>query len=110
MQLLSKLLKLIKSKKSQSLTSVEENQNNQLFSTDEKQIVERQEIEETPFHIVGNKEHGYFIALGRYRITETFREKREAVAELTHRKWKVITNLISTLIEANEEFSKNKAV
>lgn len=110
MQLLSRLIKLLKSKKSQLQTSAVENHNNELFSTDEKQIVERQELPETPFHVVGNKNHGYFIALGRYRLTDTFEEKREAIDQLTYSKWKVITNLISTLIEANENFKQDKAV
>lgn len=35
-----------------------------------EELIEKKRIGRSPFEIVGNKERGYFVVLGKYRITE----------------------------------------
>lgn len=87
----------------------EENTHKETFST---QLVEREKIENSPFEIIGNKDHGYFAAFGKYRITEKFENMQLVKDYLESHKWEVVVNLILTLIDVDRTYreidQKNK--
>lgn len=74
-----------------------------------KQLVTNEEIEGTPFRLVGNKEKGYFIAFGKYKLTETEETKTAATNKLTTNQWDVLTALITSCIEATEEYKQSQS-
>ena len=41
-------------------------------------LIERIDIEDSPFTIVGNKEMGYMGTMGKWKITEIYKTKEEA--------------------------------
>lgn len=60
-------------------------------NTDSKPLWDREQIENSPFWIVGNKEQGYNITMGRYKIThETLPTPLDARLWLEKNKWDVI--------------------
>lgn len=72
---------------------VEENQNKETSS----QIVERIEVNETPFIIIGNEESGYFVTWGKFKITKKYNTKEEAKEKIYERDYELLMN-ISSLI------------
>jgi len=77
------------------------------------QLLDRKPLKNTPFELVGNQETGYFIALGRFRITEPAPTKEEAKLKLSEERWNIITQMITTLTDAmikinNENKTQNK--
>lgn len=67
------------------------NTNNQHSS---EELVERHNYPNTGFLIVGNKEKGYFVALGQHRLTE-FQTYGECETAITEKNWDLIVNVIS---------------
>lgn len=70
------------------------------------ELLEREQIERTPFWIIGNKEEGYFLTMGKYRLTDTGCSK-EDIYEMLHAndKWDLILKMILCVIgdkEVNE--------
>lgn len=59
-----------------------------------EELLEQHELEGTPFKAVGNKERGYFLALGRNKLTNEFKDPDEVKDALEKNKWNVIVNLI----------------
>ena len=55
--------------------SVEENQNNSKFTNEE--------LNNTPFRIIGSEEQGYAIALGKYRLTTLQPTKDKAIEQIS---------------------------
>lgn len=79
--------------------SNKENSNYELVSTEA--------IEGTPFHVVGEEEKGYFISLGRYRVSEVQKTKDEALEELYKNMWYIIMNVIITTVDILKENEGN---
>lgn len=89
-----------------SLTSAEETE------ASKKQLISREEIPGTPIIVAGNKDTGYFLALGRYRLTETMDTKEGAVMLLELETWNVISRLIAAYIDFEKQiatFEKHNA-
>lgn len=57
----------------QSQTSTENANSNKVNSTE---LLKRIHVEETGFELIGNDEDGYFVALGSYRLTQTYTESQ----------------------------------
>lgn len=75
------------------------------------ELVERKEIKNTPFEIVGNPEQGYFLALGRFRLTNPEKTKDEVLIKLRQDRWNIITTMIATIADTmitNHENEKHK--
>lgn len=64
-------------------------------------------IDGTPFRLIGTKENGYFIVLGKYRITEIKETEGEALELLITNNWDIIAALILIFIreDKNENWS-----
>ena len=69
-------------------TSAEKEDSNRENSSFE--LVERDQINGSPFWIVGNKVDGYFLAFGKYRMGDVFYTKEEVVNYLENSKWDIV--------------------
>lgn len=67
-----------------------------------------EEMEGTPFRLVGNEKEGYTITFGRYRMTEFLKTPDDVWNALGDEQWKIIAQLIGTMIEINEEHKKQQ--
>lgn len=77
-------------------SNVEENQSKEPSS----ELIHREDVENTPFQVVGNDEKGWIITIGRFKLTENRPTKIEALQELQIRPWAITLRLITTLHEA----------
>ena len=68
------------------------------------QTVERERYEGTAFDITGNKEVGYFVALGQYRLTQPRKHKSECIEMIDTRDYELLLGLMgATLLSHNKE-------
>lgn len=93
-----------------SQTNAGENQNNSDLNTE---LVHREKVPGTPFEIVGNNDHGYFLALGKYRLSnhldlEHTTLQEAAKHELKENGWNIITNLITLIIQLEKELQEDQ--
>lgn len=72
------------------------------------ELLERIEIQGTPFTMVGSEEQGYFAAMQRYRITERHKTKEEVLNYIDTNMWKIIVNITIILTEGTIEMMKAK--
>lgn len=82
----------------------EQPQNKEQSSEELHQLVERIPITGTPFHTVGNKEQGYFLTLGKYRVSDEFKTKEDLETyihneNIQNHSWDLIMHLIFTILE-----------
>ena len=70
-------------------------------STD-RVLVDRTEIEDTPFVVIGVKDE-YFVSMGAYRITEPVATKAEAVEEAKVISWNRIVQVIMLIHDATQK-------
>lgn len=70
------------------------------------QQVERIELPNTDFIIVGSDELGWILTLGNIRLTEPKRTKDEILDYINEEPWKLTTNLIINLTNLVQNFSK----
>lgn len=82
-------------------TTENPNTNNQKSS----QLYEKERYEETAFDIIGNEEYGYFVAIGKYRLTEP-QTKDECIKMIKEKDYKIILSLIEVGIMIHEEEKK----
>jgi hypothetical protein len=68
--------------------------------------VENNRYEGTGFSIVGNEDKGYFVALGKYRLTEA-KTKIQCKQMIENRDYELILGMIGAAQQINlEEFDK----
>lgn len=60
--------------------------------------IEREVIKDTPFTLVGTPKHGYWLTLGKHRISQPFKTKKEAIKHLDRKDWTLITAIIIAFI------------
>lgn len=63
------------------------------------ELVTREDVTGSPFKIIGT-EHGYFLALGKYRLTENCETKEEITELLTEEMYNIILKVLAILIPA----------
>lgn len=74
--------------------SVDENPNRENSS----ELIHREAVQGSPFYIIGNKEMGYFLTFGKYRLTEP-QETIVKVREILYNDmWNIVTNLCLCII------------
>lgn len=91
------------SKQSTQSTNAEENQDKQTSG----ELMERQQIEGTPFWIMGNKTDGYYMVMGHYRITNVMNTMEEVTEYLNTNKWDVILSMIISVNHTDKELMKD---
>lgn len=69
------------------------------------QLVEREQIEGTPFWIIGNTEDGYKLIMGKYQLTQNFKEKYEIHNHIEKHKWDITLQMI---LIVNSDTNKNQ--
>lgn len=82
-----------------------------LLNTDETRkvgspLVIHEQIQNTPFTITGNQETGYFVRLGRLRLTEHYDKISECRKIVEEKQWDFICNLIISLHKSVEQTDK----
>lgn len=75
-------------------TSAEETNNKN------SRLIIHEEIEGTPFIITGNEETGYFVRMGKYRLTEYHKDKKNAEFQLN---WTNIMTLICAIVDHDKQ-------
>lgn len=69
-------------------------------------VLERENIENTPFTLVTVEGNKHFLAIGDRRITENA-EKKEMLLEMTEGvNWNFITNIMAIMLEKFDDFKK----
>lgn len=81
--------------KDTSTQNAREENNNELNS---EQIIEREEVEDTPFMIVKQDEK-WFVTLGKYRLTSALDSKEKAREEANKKGWTQIMQVVGIMIE-----------
>lgn len=77
-------------------TTAQEKENSKVSS----ELIEREEVEGTPFQLV-NVGKGWFLALGRHRLTEMGEEsKEELIAKVVNKDWYLVLDTIVALTMA----------
>lgn len=66
------------------------------------ELVEKEQVPDTGFHIIGNKEYGYFVALGTYRITKA-QSKTKCLEMIETKDYELLLGLIGACIEADKK-------
>lgn len=68
------------------------------------ELIFREAIEHTPFYLVGTEENGYFITMGRFKLTENQPTKEKAINQLTIEQWNIVMRMSAIIHEsiANE--------
>lgn len=80
----------------QEQTNAGENLGNQ----DSGKLIIREKIEGTPFQLINQDDKGWFISLGRYRMTEIgTNTKEELTAMVANKDWTLILDTIAVLTE-----------
>lgn len=70
------------------------------------QLIEREHVKGTAFWIIGNKEQGYFITFGQYRLTEPRSTKAACHKMIKERDYELIAGLIGACIEAHKQYDQ----
>lgn len=68
------------------------------YSNDKSKLIEKIEIENTPFTIMKHKDEWY-ILIGKYRLSEGYINKLEALEEAKKMTWEKIMQVIGVMIE-----------
>lgn len=90
--------------KSNTLSNAEETRNNE-----SSKLIEREEVDGTPFHITGTKEMGYAVTFGKYRLSELREKKEDALQELIDQHWNITARLAGVIAEiTQQEHLENK--
>lgn len=67
-----------------------------------EELITREEVKGTPFHILGDSEKGYSLTYGIFRISES-KETKEEVLELTKEpNWDIIGNFIFAIMAGRD--------
>lgn len=103
----TKKLGRVQQELSDSLNLSEEDRNSMIYSEEE---IEREQVKDTPFWCIGNKEKGYFLVMGKHRITEIYQYKNQAYNALDTERWKIILNVIAIMMENSNYISDLKQI
>lgn len=60
-----------------------------------------------PFKLVGNEEQGYCITFGKFRVSEIYTTRAEALAELKYEPWTITINLIAAIFQQLHEVGQD---
>lgn len=72
------------------------------------ELIHREKVEGSPLWIVGSKEHGYFVAMGNHRLTESAKTISEAREKLVYEQYNIIANMIVQIIGTMDILNKEK--
>lgn len=70
---------------------------------DSSKLMERERIDHTPFDLVGNEEMGYFVVLGKYKVSQNYGDKNAAIDDARYPAWDILLNVITLAIHIEME-------
>lgn len=73
-----------------------------------EELLERHKIEDSPFYIIGNPKDGYFLSMGKHRLTELLPTIEEVKEHLQNNTWNIILQLVILVCEANDAVKKDE--
>lgn len=73
-----------------------------------EELLERHRIEDSPFWIIGNATDGYFLSLGKHRLTELKPSITDVKEHLKTHTWEIILQLIVAVIETDKEIDREE--
>ena len=88
---------------SKLFTSVEESQSKENLTGE---LLEREQVGTSPLWILGNKVDGYFLAIGKQRLSDVYKTADEVRDAMEDNKWQIIGNYVLQLIELYNNFEK----
>lgn len=97
MNTLQKLLEILK-KSTKSAKSSTENSAQDTASNSQSLTIEREAVLNSPFTIVGTKKNGYWLTMGKHRLTNIHKTKKEVQHEVDKMQWSLITSVIIAFI------------
>ena len=77
-------------------------------ATESKKLISNEPIDGTPFHLVGSEEVGYFISLGKYRLTEPSKKEEDALMKLSSEKWQIVARLVAAYIDFDTQMKNQQ--
>lgn len=63
------------------------------LSSDSTELFTREQIEKTPFWIIGDETNGYFLVMGKYRLTQGHKTPQEVKNHLQENMWDIILTM-----------------
>jgi len=69
-------------------------------------LLTREEVKGTPFKIVGVKEQGYFITLGKYRVSNPMTSIEECKEKIDNNDIGLLMSCMNVIVEENENLMK----
>lgn len=85
--------KTIQEELSKLPTNADENHNSNFHS---------EPLDNTPFRIIGNSEVGYFLTMGKYRLTEHYNTVDEVIETINREQWLIISRMISCFFHKHD--------
>ena len=73
------------------------------------ELLEREQVGSSPLWIMGNSVDGYFLAIGRQRLSNVCNTKEEVKQLMVDDMWQIIGNYILQLVELSDEAKKRVA-
>lgn len=71
-----------------------------------EQLLEREQIPNSPFWIIGNRIDGYYLVLGHYRLTDVYNTKQEVVDFVNNRPWDIILGMIISVNHTDKQLQE----
>lgn len=93
---------------SQNISHMNAKENHSNNSDSISDLITASPIEDTPFTIVGSEEKGYFIAFGKYRVSEPQETEELALTHFNGKPWSILINTITAIINLNKELENDK--
>lgn len=92
-----------------SQTSAQEQENKSQSLT-----IERDIIEGTAFTIIGTPTEGYWLTMGKHRISKAYKTKKEVMKHVNKKEWSMITAIIIAFIHdrklVDSAYTKDTAI
>lgn len=76
--------------------------------SENKELLTREKVENSPIELVGNEELGYWIGITNFRLTEPVKDKQTVKDRIEFTDWEAILNLYGAL-KMMEEMAKAEA-
>lgn len=83
-------------------TNAQNTENKSQSETGNEKLIERHPIKGTPFWIIGNKEKGFALTFGKWRLTENFDIRTEVQEHLDDNSYDIILKMICCLLEETQ--------
>lgn len=67
-------------------------------SSSQSLTIDREIVPESPFTIVGTPKHGYWLTMGKHRLTKPLKTKKEVYKLLKQKPWSLMTSVMISFI------------